>query len=100
MTIEHLGEKAMQEITVACLDMAGTTVADDGSVMAAFAAASAVEADSLSSAQGRFRSSQRRHWPSALEYEYTVLIFFMDSWCGPPKGRSSRNGFIRHASLK
>jgi phosphonatase-like hydrolase len=31
----------MPEITVACLDMAGTTVADDGSVMAAFAAAAA-----------------------------------------------------------
>jgi phosphonatase-like hydrolase len=29
----------MPEITVACLDMAGTTVADDGSVMAAFTAA-------------------------------------------------------------
>lgn len=29
----------MPEITVACLDMAGTTVADDGSVMASFAAA-------------------------------------------------------------
>jgi len=29
----------MPDITVACLDMAGTTVADDGSVMAAFAAA-------------------------------------------------------------
>jgi phosphonatase-like hydrolase len=29
----------MPEITVACLDMAGTTVADDGSVMAAFEAA-------------------------------------------------------------
>jgi hypothetical protein len=26
-------------ITVACLDMAGTTVADDGSVIAAFSAA-------------------------------------------------------------
>jgi phosphonatase-like hydrolase len=31
----------MPEITVACLDMAGTTVADDGSVVAAFAAAAA-----------------------------------------------------------
>ena len=31
----------MQDITVACLDMAGTTVADDGSVMAAFGAAAA-----------------------------------------------------------
>jgi phosphoglycolate phosphatase len=31
----------MPEITVACLDMAGTTVADDGSVMAAFGAAAA-----------------------------------------------------------
>jgi phosphoglycolate phosphatase len=31
----------MPDITVACLDMAGTTVADDGSVMAAFAAAMA-----------------------------------------------------------
>jgi phosphoglycolate phosphatase len=31
----------MQHITVACLDMAGTTVADDGSVMAAFGAAAA-----------------------------------------------------------
>jgi phosphoglycolate phosphatase len=31
----------MREITVACLDMAGTTVADDGSVMAAFGAAAA-----------------------------------------------------------
>ena len=31
----------MPEITVACLDMAGTTVADDGSVMAAFSAAAA-----------------------------------------------------------
>jgi phosphoglycolate phosphatase len=31
----------MPDITVACLDMAGTTVADDGSVMAAFAAAAA-----------------------------------------------------------
>ena len=31
----------MPEITVACLDMAGTTVADDGSVMAAFRAAAA-----------------------------------------------------------
>jgi len=29
----------MRDITVACLDMAGTTVADDGSVMAAFGAA-------------------------------------------------------------
>jgi phosphonatase-like hydrolase len=29
----------MPDITVACLDMAGTTVADDGSVMAAFTAA-------------------------------------------------------------
>ncbi len=29
----------MSSITIACLDMAGTTVADDGSVMAAFAAA-------------------------------------------------------------
>ena len=31
----------MTRITVACLDMAGTTVADDGSVMAAFGAAAA-----------------------------------------------------------
>jgi phosphoglycolate phosphatase len=31
----------MRDITVACLDMAGTTVADDGSVMAAFSAAAA-----------------------------------------------------------
>jgi phosphoglycolate phosphatase len=31
----------MLDITVACLDMAGTTVADDGSVMAAFGAAAA-----------------------------------------------------------
>jgi phosphonatase-like hydrolase len=31
----------MRDITVACLDMAGTTVADDGSVMAAFQAAAA-----------------------------------------------------------
>jgi phosphoglycolate phosphatase len=31
----------MQHITVACLDMAGTTVADDGSVMTAFGAAAA-----------------------------------------------------------
>jgi phosphoglycolate phosphatase len=31
----------MQHITVACLDMAGTTVADDGTVMAAFGAAAA-----------------------------------------------------------
>ncbi len=31
----------MQRITVACLDMAGTTVADDGSVLAAFRAAAA-----------------------------------------------------------
>jgi phosphoglycolate phosphatase len=31
----------MAEITVACLDMAGTTIADDGSVMAAFGAAMA-----------------------------------------------------------
>jgi len=31
----------MREITVACLDMAGTTVADDGSVMTAFRAAAA-----------------------------------------------------------
>jgi phosphonatase-like hydrolase len=29
----------MNQITIACLDMAGTTVADDGSVMAAFTAA-------------------------------------------------------------
>ena len=29
----------MTSITIACLDMAGTTVADDGSVMAAFTAA-------------------------------------------------------------
>ena len=29
----------MSSITIACLDMAGTTVADDGSVMAAFTAA-------------------------------------------------------------
>jgi phosphoglycolate phosphatase len=32
---------AMHEITVACLDMAGTTVSDDGSVMAAFSTAAA-----------------------------------------------------------
>lgn len=32
---------AIREITVACLDMAGTTVSDDGSVMAAFGAATA-----------------------------------------------------------
>jgi phosphoglycolate phosphatase len=31
----------MERITVACLDMAGTTVADDGSVLAAFGAAAA-----------------------------------------------------------
>jgi phosphoglycolate phosphatase len=31
----------MRDITVACLDMAGTTVADDGSVMAAFGTAAA-----------------------------------------------------------
>ena len=31
----------MPDITVACLDMAGTTVADDGSVLAAFSAAAA-----------------------------------------------------------
>jgi phosphoglycolate phosphatase len=31
----------MHEITVACLDMAGTTVSDDGSVLAAFGAAAA-----------------------------------------------------------
>jgi phosphoglycolate phosphatase len=31
----------MRDITIACLDMAGTTVADDGSVMAAFEAAAA-----------------------------------------------------------
>jgi phosphoglycolate phosphatase len=31
----------MRDITVACLDMAGTTVGDDGSVMAAFEAAAA-----------------------------------------------------------
>jgi phosphonatase-like hydrolase len=31
----------MRDITVACLDMAGTTIADDGSVMAAFEAAAA-----------------------------------------------------------
>jgi phosphonatase-like hydrolase len=31
----------MRDITVACMDMAGTTVADDGSVMAAFGAAAA-----------------------------------------------------------
>jgi phosphoglycolate phosphatase-like HAD superfamily hydrolase len=31
----------MEQITVACLDMAGTTVADDGSVLAAFQAAAA-----------------------------------------------------------
>jgi phosphoglycolate phosphatase len=31
----------MEQITVACLDMAGTTVADDGSVLAAFRAAAA-----------------------------------------------------------
>ena len=31
----------MRDITVVCMDMAGTTVADDGSVMAAFAAAAA-----------------------------------------------------------
>src|SRR5271166_1078996 len=36
-----LGESVMRHITVACLDMAGTTVADDGSVMAAFSAAAA-----------------------------------------------------------
>ena len=29
----------MTRITVACLDMAGTTVADDGTVLEAFAAA-------------------------------------------------------------
>jgi phosphoglycolate phosphatase len=34
-------EDAMREITVVCLDMAGTTVADDGSVMAAFGSAAA-----------------------------------------------------------
>jgi phosphoglycolate phosphatase len=34
-------EDVMRDITVACLDMAGTTVADDGSVMAAFGAAAA-----------------------------------------------------------
>jgi len=33
------GKIAMAQITVACLDMAGTTVADDGSVLAAFRAA-------------------------------------------------------------
>jgi phosphoglycolate phosphatase len=33
--------RIMRDITVACLDMAGTTVADDGSVMAAFEAAAA-----------------------------------------------------------
>jgi phosphoglycolate phosphatase len=38
MTAEDL---QMPRITVACLDMAGTTVADDGSVMAAFGAAMA-----------------------------------------------------------
>jgi phosphoglycolate phosphatase len=31
----------MQDITVVCMDMAGTTVSDDGSVMAAFGAAAA-----------------------------------------------------------
>jgi phosphoglycolate phosphatase len=35
------GELHMPHITVACLDMAGTTVADEGSVMAAFGAAMA-----------------------------------------------------------
>jgi phosphoglycolate phosphatase len=34
-------EDFMPNITIACLDMAGTTVADDGSVMAAFGAAAA-----------------------------------------------------------
>ena len=33
--------EVVRHITVACLDMAGTTVADDGSVMAAFGAAAA-----------------------------------------------------------
>lgn len=33
--------RTMPHITVACLDMAGTTVSDDGSVMAAFGAAAA-----------------------------------------------------------
>ena len=31
----------MLDITVVCMDMAGTTVADDGSVMAAFGASAA-----------------------------------------------------------
>jgi phosphoglycolate phosphatase len=33
----------MSRITIACLDMAGTTVADDGSVLAAFTAALAAQ---------------------------------------------------------
>ena len=38
-TSELPGKGPMNEITIACLDMAGTTVADDGSVMTAFTAA-------------------------------------------------------------
>jgi phosphonatase-like hydrolase len=38
---EQLPAEVARHITVACLDMAGTTVADDGSVMAAFGAAAA-----------------------------------------------------------
>ncbi len=37
----QLPVQAARQITVACLDMAGTTVADDGSVMAAFGSAAA-----------------------------------------------------------
>ncbi|MGO8960770.1 MAG: HAD-IA family hydrolase [Streptosporangiaceae bacterium] len=37
----QLPAEVARHITVACLDMAGTTVADDGSVMAAFGAAAA-----------------------------------------------------------
>jgi len=39
--IGQLPADVVRHITVACLDMAGTTVADDGSVMAAFGAAGA-----------------------------------------------------------
>ena len=38
---EQLPAEVARHITVACLDLAGTTVADDGSVMAAFGAAAA-----------------------------------------------------------
>ena len=48
----------MSRITVACLDMAGTTVADDGTVLEAFAAAIGdLPADAFATAMAEVRSS-------------------------------------------